>query len=101
MDYIDKRNQREKMAHSIIKRRNVIYAPPEVIGEKPKETEAQQILDQLEKRKQEGEANKLQQIQQMVQQQEQQQEADQEEVNRILNEKNRQLEKHIEAGKEG
>ena len=54
MDYIDKRNQREKMAHSIIKRRNVIYAPPEVIGEKPQKAEAEEILDQLEKRKQEG-----------------------------------------------
>ncbi|MCI8282483.1 MAG: hypothetical protein HFI76_12515 [Lachnospiraceae bacterium] len=100
MDYIDKRNQREKMAHSIIKRRNVIYAPPEVIGEKPQKAEAEEILDQLEKRKQEGEAQKLQKIQEMVQQQEQKQEADQAEINRILDERKRQLEKNIESGKE-
>lgn len=105
MDYIDKRDQREKMAHSIIKRRNVVYVQPELIGEKPqdapKDTEAEQILDQFKKRKQEGEDQKRQHIQQMVKQREQEQEANQEEINRILSEKRRQLEKNIEAGKEG
>ncbi len=39
MDYIDERNRKEKMARSIIKRRNVIYTYRPLVKEPPKEQE--------------------------------------------------------------
>lgn len=100
MDYIDKRNQMEKMAKSIIKRRNVIYTVPEPAGAKAAKketaTEADQILEKFEQMKQQGDAQKRQEIERMVEQQEQKQA----EINRILRQKEEQLEQTILAGKE-
>ncbi len=99
MDYIDKRNQMEKMAKSIIKRRNVIYTTPELIGAKAAEeedTEADQILEHLQQMKQQGEEQKRLEIARMVEEQEQ----NQAEINRILRQKEEQLVQNIEAGKE-
>lgn len=95
MDFIDERNLKEQMARSIVKRRNVVYAAPELIGPKGEE-EAKQILEQIAQNLQEGEERKRREIEKMVEQQEQ----NQAEITRILNEKQEQLERNIEAGME-
>lgn len=107
MDMIDKRNQREKIARSIIKRRNVIYSPeaytgpvseeqttngPQTMAQEPAapashetgaSAEALEVLARLEREAAEDEAAKRAEIERAVAQQEEQQLA----ISRILNEK--------------
>ena len=102
MDYIDKRNQREKIAKSIIKRWNVVYTAPQPIqsGKTPEELEAEgkamDILDRLAREHQADEDKKRQEIENLIAEQEQHQV----EIERILHEKQDMLEQTIDgAGK--
>ena len=94
MDYIDKRNQREKIAKSIIKRWNVRYTVPQPLPEAKSpedqvaEDKAMEILDRLAKEHQADEDMKRHEIEELLRQQE----LNQEEINRILHEKQDMLE---------
>ena len=103
MDYIDKRNQREKIAKSIIKRWNVRYTVPQPLPEaksskdQAAEDKAMEILDRLAKEQQADEDKKRQEIEELLKQQE----LNQEEINRILQEKRNMLERTMDnAGRE-
>jgi hypothetical protein len=113
MDSIDKRNQQEMMARSVIKRRNVIYSPQPIEaenGEKPEglaeedikenKTEqeaateeelavAQDILKRLQREADADEAAKREAIEKLLAQQEEQKN----DIERILQEKQANLEK--------
>lgn len=98
MDVIDKRNMQEKMAKSIIKRRNVVYTVPQQPEEQKAETEelvidakSQEILDRLEQEHEDDERKKREQIELLLEQQEH----NQQEAMRIMNEKREELEKTV------
>lgn len=71
-DAIDKRNERERIARSIVKRSNVIYMTREeaerLEKEKKEREKADQILKRLEREAQEDEDKKAMEIQEMMQQ---------------------------------
>ena len=112
MDLIDKRNQREKIARSIIKRRNVIYSPMAYTGAADEgvsagqgaareamaapgtgsamaapgaveNAEAAAVLERLQKEAAADEAAKQAEIQKAIQQRDERELA----ISRILNEK--------------
>jgi hypothetical protein len=119
MDSIDKRNLQENMARSIVKRRNVIYNPqpveaqngekPEGLaengiengqmeqGETPEEelTEAQNILKRLQEEADAEEAAKREAIEKLLAQQEEQKN----DIDRILQEKQNDLERTMAQAK--
>ncbi len=121
MDYIDKRNMQEKMAKSIIKRRNVIYTIPQepVQATSPENEEmtsmeanaltsaesvmteeeelALEILKRLEKEHQEDEMRKRREIELLLEEQER----NQQEINRIMNKQNELLEKTVNEAAKG
>lgn len=96
-DMIDKRNQRERIARSIIKRRNVIYSPEYYAGpvqeEQPEEAapapesedmaKAQEIIERLEREAREEEEAKQAEIRKAVEEVQEQELA----ISRILGEK--------------
>lgn len=102
MDLIDKRNKKEKMASSIIKRRNVIYAMPQQINESEKEggpepekkpaTEPEEILEHFREEKRNDEEKWRQEIEHLLEEQEK----NQAEINRIMGEKRARMERAVQ-----
>lgn len=73
-DYIDVRNQKEKMARSIIKRRNVVYVPPEEMNQKQRELqerEARLEREAMERKKAEEVLRRLEEEQHLEEQKKQ------------------------------
>lgn len=104
MDFIDKRDRKEKMAKSVIKRRNVVYTYPQEIGEKGQEEKqektekALEILERLEQEQRADDEKWQQEIEQLLAEQEK----NQMEINRIMNEKQEHLQKTMdEAAQSG
>lgn len=97
MDRIDERNRKEKMAKSIIKRRNVVYTSPEEIKDQEQAKKAQEILERLEREQQEDEDKKRMEIEKLLKEQEK----NQKEIERIMNEKRVRMEMAVNHATKG
>lgn len=107
MDVIDKRNIQEKMAKSVIKRRNVVYTTPEKQeqNEPVKEAQeeevqvinpkAQEILDRLEQEHLADERKKREELERLIAEQEMKHQ----EAMQILAEKRANLEKTMDSAR--